>query len=150
MIEEKITVTKIDAARRQLRAAIILWFDEGDPVATHTILAAAHEILHRIYRNRGFSDLIFDSLIVKDEYRSEWNKLLKSHANFFKHSAHDMDGTIEAPPVASGQSIYCAREPTELKENSSARFTDPRRFGCSALSVSASIPTKSASFHSWV
>src|SRR5207245_10811773 len=35
----KITVTKLDAARRQLRTAIRLWFEEGDPVSIHTLAA---------------------------------------------------------------------------------------------------------------
>ena len=33
-----IVVTKLDAARRQLRTAIRLWFQEADPVSIHTLL----------------------------------------------------------------------------------------------------------------
>jgi hypothetical protein len=36
-----IRIGKLDAARRQLQAAIMLWFTEGDPVAIHTIASAA-------------------------------------------------------------------------------------------------------------
>jgi hypothetical protein len=57
----KITVTKLDAAKRQLRTALRLWFDDGDPVSIHTLLAAAHEIIHTLYRRKGLRDLLFDS-----------------------------------------------------------------------------------------
>ena len=32
---QKIRIGKLDAARRQLQAAITLWFNDGDPVAIH-------------------------------------------------------------------------------------------------------------------
>ena len=41
------------------------------------------------------SGLIFDSDIVKDEYRGEWAKSVKKHANFFKHAREDPYGTVE-------------------------------------------------------
>jgi hypothetical protein len=99
----KITVTKLDAAKRQLRTAIRLWFAEGDPVSIHTLAFAAYEIAHVVSkkRNRGRRDLIFDSLRIKDEYRGEWNKAIKRQADFFKHANRDPDGSIEFPPITS-------------------------------------------------
>jgi hypothetical protein len=44
--ETKITISKFDAARRQLNTAITLWFADGDPVAIHTLAYAAYEIIH--------------------------------------------------------------------------------------------------------
>lgn len=95
MIDDPIVVTKLDAARSQLRTAIHLWFTGGDPVAIHTLVCAAHEILHRLFRNKGFNDLLFDSTIIKPEYRKAYASLLKSGANFFKHAPQD--GTDEGP-----------------------------------------------------
>ena len=37
---QKLHVTKLDAARRQLETAITLWFHDGDPVSIHTLAAA--------------------------------------------------------------------------------------------------------------
>jgi hypothetical protein len=65
----KITITKLDAARRQLGIAISLWFQDGDEVAIHTLACAAHQIIHDINRHRGGRDLLFDSLVFRDEYR---------------------------------------------------------------------------------
>ena len=67
----KIRISNLDSARRQLDCAIELWFAEKDIVSVHTLVAAAHQIIHDINRRRGGRDLIFDSLVIKDEYRSE-------------------------------------------------------------------------------
>ena len=82
-------VTKLGAARRQLRTSIELWFLNGDPVSIHTLAFAAHEILHRLLRVSGDSDLLFDSSLVRPEYRKEFARLLKEDANFFKHAERD-------------------------------------------------------------
>ena len=94
----KIEVTKLDAGKRQLRSAIRLWFYDGDPVSIHTLLSAAHEIIHRLYRNKGLENLVFDTDIIKDEYRGEWAKLLKQAPNFFKHANQDSDATLSFNP----------------------------------------------------
>lgn len=80
-----INITKPDAARRQLRTAIRLWFDEGDPVSIHTLISAAHEIIHRMYRNSGRKGLLLDSDLVRTELRKEWAEKIKESYNFFKH-----------------------------------------------------------------
>ncbi len=96
-----IQLTKLDVAQRQLRTAIELWFLDGDPVSIHTLVYAAHEIIHRLYRNGGGSDLLFDSSVVKEEYRGEFAKMLKEDANFFKHSERDMGATRSFNPAAN-------------------------------------------------
>ena len=45
---EKIRVSKLDAARRQLDCAIELWFAGKDEVSIHTLAAAAHQIISDI------------------------------------------------------------------------------------------------------
>jgi hypothetical protein len=98
----KITVTKLDAARRQLRTAIRLWFNDGDPVAIHTLAFAAYEIIHVVSKKHNRTrPLIFDTPMIKDQYRSDWNKKIKEHANFFKHANIDPDGSIEFAPALS-------------------------------------------------
>ncbi len=94
---EEITVSKLDAAARQLDTAIVLWFDGADIISIHTLAAASHQIIHDINKKRGGRDLIYDSLVIKDEYQKEWVNKLKSPMNFFKHADKDPDpeATIE-------------------------------------------------------
>ncbi|MCX6856156.1 MAG: hypothetical protein NTV80_14765 [Verrucomicrobia bacterium] len=95
----KITITKLDGALRQLRVAISLWFQGGDDVAVHTLACASHQIIHDINVARGGQDLLFDSLIFRDEYRKEANQWLRADMNFFKHADKDPEGIIEFSPM---------------------------------------------------
>ena len=51
-------VTKKDAARRQLQAAVRLFFVEEDSIAIHTIAGAAHELLRTLVKRHGGSSLL--------------------------------------------------------------------------------------------
>jgi len=46
-------ISKLDATKRQLEVAIRLYFAWGDPVAIHTLAAAAFNILIDINDHRG-------------------------------------------------------------------------------------------------
>jgi hypothetical protein len=94
----KITISKIEAAQRQLRAAIKLWFCEGDIIAVLSLVCSAHQIIHDINKKKGSShNLIYDSPIVKDNYRKDWINKIKSPYNFLKHADKDPtpDCTLE-------------------------------------------------------
>ena len=96
------TVSKLDAARRQLATAIELWFHDKDQVSIHTLSFAAYEVIHSVSRKRGRTrSLIFDSPVVKKEYRGSWSVAVKKTANFLKHAEHDPDGTIDFNPITS-------------------------------------------------
>lgn len=99
-------ITKLEAARGQLRSAIELWFSESDAASIHTLACASHEIIHDICRQRGISDLIYDSTVIKDEYRGYVVPLLKRNANFFKHARNDSDKTIEFDPKLSSLFMF--------------------------------------------
>src|SRR6266478_5939088 len=73
---------KLDAAQRQLRTAITLWFHDGDPVAIHALAFAAYEVIHTVSKKRNpyRRDLLFDTLLIKDEYRKDFCIKLKEHA----------------------------------------------------------------------
>ena len=105
-----IKVTKLDAARSQLKTAITLWFDGGDPVSILALAHGAHEILHRIYRNRGFSDLLYDAKNIKEEYRADFARTLKAAPNFIKHQNQNKqeneDTEIEFPYGGCAVFIY--------------------------------------------
>jgi hypothetical protein len=88
-------IDKLDAARRQLNTAIYLWFNHGDAVSIHTLACSAHQIVHDINRKQGGRDLLYDSLIFKDEYRQEAINHLKQDYNFFKHANKDPSAILE-------------------------------------------------------
>jgi hypothetical protein len=95
-----IRVSKLDAACRQLRTAITLWFTDGDPVSVHALTFAAYEVVHTVSkkRHRYRRDLLFDSALIKEEYRADFNKRVKQHAYFFKHADRDPEGVIDFNP----------------------------------------------------
>lgn len=96
------TVSKLDAARRQLATAIELWFYDKDQVSIHTLSFAAYEIIHDVSRKKGRKQtLIFDTPFVKKQYRGSWSAAVKRTANFLKHGDHDPDGKIEFRPILS-------------------------------------------------
>jgi hypothetical protein len=101
MSDASLVVTKLDAAKRQLRTAIELWFADADPVSVHTLAAAAHEIVHTLYRRKGLSGLMFDSPLIRDDMRSEFARRVKAISTFFKHAQRDADETLSFNPVAN-------------------------------------------------
>jgi hypothetical protein len=99
---ELLHLTKVGVARSQLKTAIRLWFNDGDPASIHTLAYAAYEIIHFVSKKRNRTkELVFDTLAVKEEDRSKWAAKIKEHANFFKHANNDPDGSIDFDPVLS-------------------------------------------------
>lgn len=110
----RITIDKLEVACRQLNTAISLWFNGGEEVSVHTLACSAHQIVHDINRHRGGKDLLYDSLLIKDEYRKQANNHLKQHYNFFKHANKDPLGTIEFDPVITEDFIMFTELGLEL------------------------------------
>jgi hypothetical protein len=99
---EILHLTKVGVAQSQLKTAIRLWFNDGDAASIHTLACAAYEIIHVVSKKRNRTkQLIFDTLSVKEEFRSDWARKIKEHASFFKHASHDPDGEIDFDPVLS-------------------------------------------------
>ena len=90
------SLSKIDAARRQLEPAIVLYFRDGDAASIHTLAAAAHEILAAVNRKRGSEPMISDMVLegIKPEYRHAFDDRLKEAQNFFKHGSRDPFATL--------------------------------------------------------
>ncbi len=90
------SVTKLDAANRQLNAAIRFLFASGDPIAVHTLALAAANV---------YSDLVDKHPEVKswrERIRvdhgmtdAEIRKVLHRAWNFFKHGDRDPDAVLE-------------------------------------------------------
>jgi hypothetical protein len=81
-----ITVTKMDAARRQLTTAIELWADEGEPVSIHTLAYSAHKIVHDLNRKKKGPHMLLDMPNIRKERQGEFANMVARDANFFKHA----------------------------------------------------------------
>ena len=85
-------IRKSEAAARQLDVAIKLWFNEEDPVAIHTLACSAYQIVHDLCPDE---ELLFRSLVIKDEYRQQVIRHLKASYNFFKNADKDPNRVTE-------------------------------------------------------
>ena len=88
-------ITKLEAAERQLRAAIRLFFEDRDLVAVHTLAAATQEVLIGIGRRRGTGSIFKDSPLIRPEYQKEMADLFNEAQNFFKHGESDPNAQLK-------------------------------------------------------
>jgi hypothetical protein len=108
-----IKITKLEGAKRQLRIAIRLWFDDADPIAIYTLAAATYDIIHTLHRRKGLTGLLFDSKLVKDEDRQQWVREIKAIANFFKHADRDPNSVFEFNPFANDMLLFFSAKALE-------------------------------------
>ena len=94
------TLAKLDVARRQLKESIILFFHEHDPIAIHTLAAAAHQILDDLARQKGVVSIRCNPLIRKGKEKF-WKDKINAAQNFFKHADRDPGATFEFRPALS-------------------------------------------------
>lgn len=88
-------VSKVDVACRQLDTAIKLWFQKWDPVPIHTLACSAHQIISDIIHHRGDSELLFDSIYIKNGFKIIAKRYFHKHYNFFKHANYDPEIFVE-------------------------------------------------------
>jgi hypothetical protein len=88
-------VTKLDAARRQLRTAVTLFFQDGDRVSIRTLAAAAHQVLSDLLKHAGKKTRLERNAedVVKPEYRREYRDAIRRAQNFFKHADKEPNPT---------------------------------------------------------
>jgi hypothetical protein len=90
-----LTVTKLEAAKRQLEIGIRMIFSQADPVATHTLIGAASTLLSNlIERHRPTRS--WDAIAQKANNLSPSNyfAIMRRAQNFLKHADTDPDETI--------------------------------------------------------
>lgn len=61
-----VVVSKLEAAERQLDAAIRLFFAREDAVSVHTLAAAAYQVIIDICKQRGIERELEDSKILDE------------------------------------------------------------------------------------
>jgi hypothetical protein len=91
------TITKLEAARRQLDQAIKLFFEGRDALSIHTLASAAQGILRDIAKATGAQHLsiLHDHPQIPPEHHKEWVRAINHPRNFFKHADKDSNGTLE-------------------------------------------------------
>lgn len=89
------SITKVEAASRQLCCAIRLFFADDDPIAVHTLAGAAREIFEKRLQKAGrprFLDYFHQAhpQMSEKQILAMFNKA----RNFFKHDSKESDDTI--------------------------------------------------------
>ena len=94
------TVTRLDAARRQLDQAISLFCSEGDAVSIHSLTLNAFEIVSVLARTNGKTDWL--ELVRQDaaevhglSTKQAFFEVFNRARNFFKHSGRDASAALE-------------------------------------------------------
>lgn len=101
---QSLTISKLDAAKRQLETVIRMYFYSGDPVSIHTLTAAGYNVIRDINEKRGGKPMfVKDELSeqVKPEHRKQLQEKMNGAENFFKHADRDHDATLDFNPDAT-------------------------------------------------
>lgn len=92
----KIKVTKLEAAQRQIDAAIRLLFKNEDPVAIHTVAAAGLQILKDLAKKDTTQVWQMMDQCFRPGMRKKWRNEVENKAvNFLKHADKDPDEALE-------------------------------------------------------
>jgi hypothetical protein len=100
----KLKISKLDAAKRQLETAIVLYFHEADPVSIHALASAGYDVLNDLNRRTGGTPMMIkDRFInqIKPEHRKMLLDKINKARNFFKHADKDSDATLDFSPGQS-------------------------------------------------
>lgn len=106
-------VSKLEAAERQLRQAIRLFFERKDTISIHTLVSAAYQILFDLAKCHNPSALDRSALnpnnpMIRENKRGLWTRTVRSSQNFFKHADSDPDKTHNFYPGATQFHLYDA------------------------------------------
>ena len=108
------TLSKIDAARRQLECAVDLYFNSADSVSVHTLSSAARNVLLDLCAHRGITGEVFRDFLIStyvlQEHKSTVRNLYRRAENFFKHADKDPDGLLYFDPESSDYALFEATE----------------------------------------
>ena|SRR3989344_7680571 len=110
-MKKGLTISKPDAARRQLETAIRLYFQNGDPVSIHTLTAAAYNVIRDVNNKRSGDPMLTKDKIleyVKPEFQKMFRDKMNEAENFFKHANRDHDATLTFNPDESEMLIVDA------------------------------------------
>jgi hypothetical protein len=90
------SLSKLDAASRQLHLAIDLFFQDADPIGIHTLAGAAHGILQDLLVDRdGNSTGRLQAAHVQPDHRQFVEAMIAEAKNFLKHADRDPRGVLQ-------------------------------------------------------
>jgi len=94
-----IRLNKIDAARRQLKVAIRLLFDDEDPVAVHTLVGAASviitDLVEKHHPNESWDKFAQEANKITAR---EYYQVMRKPQNFLKHARDEHAATFYFDP----------------------------------------------------
>jgi hypothetical protein len=90
------SITKLEAARRQIDFAIEHHFAEADPFVIHTVISAAFGILRPLAERHGNvrAHRAFADIIRPGKEQEFWGYVNRA-SNFLKHADRDPDASLE-------------------------------------------------------
>jgi hypothetical protein len=90
----------MEAVQRQLRTAVVLFFEHGDDISVHTLVAAARQILIDLLLHEGTETLLAQSRrrLFDEEGQKQLHIAIGAAENFFKHADWDSKGSLEFDP----------------------------------------------------
>lgn len=95
-----ITISKLDAARRHLRAAIVMLFEGADPIVVHTLVGVA-SVLAADLAKHHYPDDQWEPLAQAENgiTAQEYFAAARVTQNFLKHADRDVDAIHEFDPM---------------------------------------------------
>lgn len=92
----QLQLDKLTVATMQLNTSIRLFFEDRDPVSTHTLVCASLEIFQNFIKSKlevidNALVLHPDAVFIKDDYKQLYRKAISKNKNFFKHANRDRD-----------------------------------------------------------
>lgn len=102
-------VAKLEGAERLLKTAIQLFFDDGDMLSIHVLVAGAHEVLRTLLSKSGdAASLLKDNPTIRREKLKEVGSLMNRTQNFLKHADEDPDSILDYYEAGTPFWIYDA------------------------------------------
>lgn len=106
---DEFTISKLDAAKRQLDAAIRMLFLGEDIIAVHTVAAAAGNILKDIsIAKHPDKSWHLQAMQVNKLERRQYMQIMNAAANFLKHADRDPDGAWDFSPSETEVTLFWA------------------------------------------
>ena len=116
----QIHVTKLEAARRQLRAAIRMFFADEDELAVHTVASAAYRLISDLKSQRGrdeVGDVYLTSMFyaVRDYHRGTLPGYLTDHPETMR-SIRDLAETLPITATSEYNDVTVQVSPDIARE----------------------------------
>jgi hypothetical protein len=95
-----ILVDKVEVARRQIKTAVRLFFENCEPVALHTLVAPAHQILVSIGEKKGIHGALKNAKALQGADANKYLAHINFAFNFMKHADRDESAKINIVPLS--------------------------------------------------